>query len=65
MNKISVPIRFMGNNIIITRTSKGTADEVYCKGVDINEEILKSDFMELEPQKDLFYKADIKGKFKF
>ena len=65
MNKISVPIRFMGNNIIITRTSKGTADEVYCKGVDVIEEILQSDFMELEPQKDLFYKADIKGKFKF
>lgn len=65
MNKISVPIRFMGNNIIITRTSKGTADEVYCKGIDINEEILLSDFMKLEPQKDLFYKADIKGKFKF
>ena len=65
LNKISVPIRFMGSNIIITRTSKGTADEVYCKGIDITEEILKSDFMELEPQKDLFYKANIKEKFKF
>jgi hypothetical protein len=64
MNKISVPIRFMGNNIIITRTSKGTDDEVYCKNVDITDEILQSDFMELEPHKDIFYKANIKEKFK-
>jgi hypothetical protein len=64
MNKINVPIRFMVNNITITRTSRGTEDEVYCNGVDINEEILQSDFMELEPQKDLFYKANIKEKFK-
>jgi hypothetical protein len=54
----------MVNNITITRTSRGTEDEVYCNGVDINEEILQSDFMELEPQKDLFYKANIKEKFK-
>ena len=65
MNKISVPIRFMGNNIIITRTSKETADEVYCNGADVFEEILQSDFMQLITEKDLFYKADIKKKFKF
>jgi hypothetical protein len=64
LNKISVPIRFMGTNIIITRTSKGTADEVYCKDVDVCEEILQSDFMELEPQPDLFYKSNIKIQFK-
>jgi hypothetical protein len=64
LNKISVPIRFMGTNIIITRTSKGTADEVYCKGTTVYEEILQSDFMELEPQPNLFYKSDIKAQFK-
>ena len=64
LNKISVPIRFMGTNIIITRTSKGTADEVYCKGTTVYEEILQSDFMQLEPQPNLFYKSDIKSQFK-
>ena len=61
LNKVSVPIRFLGTNLTITRTSKGTPDELYCKGVDVKEEILQSDFMELTPNSDLRWKVDIKA----
>jgi len=64
LNKISVPIRFMGTNIIITRESKGTDDEVYCRQDVLTDEILQSDYMDLEPQKDIFYKENIKEAFK-
>ena len=60
LNKVSVPIRFLGTNLTITRTSKGTPDELYCKGVDVKEEILQSDFMKLEPNKELRWRGDIK-----
>lgn len=61
LNKVSVPIRFLGTNLTITRTSKGTPDELYCKGVDVKEEILQSDFMKLEPNKELNWRDDIKN----
>ena len=61
LNKVSVPIRFLGTNLIITRTSKGTADELYCKGVEVREEILQSDFMELTPNSELRWRDDIKN----
>ena len=60
LNKVSVPIRFLGTNLTITRTSKGTPDELYCKGVDVKEEILQSDFMKLEPNEELNWRDDIK-----
>jgi len=61
INKVSVPIRFLGTNLTITRTSKGSDDELYCKGVDVNEEILQSDFMELTPNSELRWRGDIKN----
>ena len=64
LNKISVPIRFLGTNLTITRTSKGTDDELYCKGVDIKEEVLLSDFMNLESSNKLHWRDDIKSIFK-
>jgi len=44
----------------ITRTSKGTPDELYCKGVDVKEEILKSDSMDMKPNTELHWRDDIK-----
>jgi hypothetical protein len=64
LNKISIPIRFMGSNIIITRTSKGTADEVYCKGDNIHEHVLQSDFMDLKPNTEVSWRTPIKDNFK-
>lgn len=64
LNKISIPIRFMGSNIIITRTSKGTDDEVYCKGDNVYEHILKSDFMELKPNTEVIWRTPFKNNFK-
>ena len=61
LNKVSVPIRFLGTNLTITRTSKGSDDELYCKGVDVKEEILQSDFMELTPNPELRWRRDIKS----
>ena len=61
INKVSVPIRFLGTNLTITRTSKGSDDELYCKGVDVKEEILQSDFMELTPNSELRWRDDIKN----
>ena len=60
LNKVSVPIRFLGTNLTITRTSKGTPDELYCKGVDVKEEILKSDSMDMKPNTELHWRDDIK-----
>jgi len=64
LNKVSIPIRFLGTNLTITRTSKGTPDELYCKGIDVKEEILQSDFMKLEPNKELSWRGDIKDLLK-
>ena len=64
INKVSVPIRFLGTNLTITRTSKGSDDELYCKGVDVKEEILQSDFMELTPNSELRWRDDIKNNLK-
>ena len=64
INKVSVPIRFLGTNLTITRTSKGSDDELYCKGVDVTEEILQSDFMELTPNSELRWRDDIKNNLK-
>ena len=64
LNKVSVPIRFLGTNLTITRTSKGSDDELYCKGVDVKEEILQSDFMELTPNSELRWRDDIKNNLK-
>ena len=61
LNKVSIPIRFMGTNLTITRTSKGSDDELYCKGVDVKAEILQSDFMELTPNSELRWRGDIKN----
>ena len=61
LNKVSVPIRFLGTNLTITRTSKGSDDELYCKGVDVKAEILQSDFMELTPNSELRWRGDIKN----
>ena len=61
ITKVSVPIRFLGTNLTITRTSKGSDDELYCKGVDVKEEILQSDFMELTPNSELRWRGDIKN----
>ena len=61
INKVSVPTRFLGTNLTITRTSKGSDDELYCKGVDVKEEILQSDFMELTPNSELRWRGDIKN----
>jgi hypothetical protein len=63
LNKISIPIRFMGSNIIITRTSKGTADEVYCKGDNVHEHILQSDFMDLNPNTEVSWRTPLKHNF--
>ena len=61
INKVSVPTRFLGTNLTITRTSKGSDDELYCKGVDVKEEIVQSDFMELTPNSELRWRGDIKN----
>jgi hypothetical protein len=63
LNKISIPIRFMGSNIIITRTSKGTTDEVYCKGDNVHEHILQSDFMDLNPNTEVSWRTPLKHNF--
>ena len=61
LNKVSIPIRFIGTNLTITRTSKGEDDEQYCRDMDPNGEILQSDFMELIPNSELHWKGDIKS----
>ena len=64
LNKVSIPVRFMDTNLRITRTSKGTPDEIYHKGDGMKEEILQSDFMKLNPSNELSFKDDIKKNFK-
>ena len=64
LNKVSIPIRFMDSQLTITRTSKGTSDEIYYKGGIPKEEILQSDFMQLNPNPQLSFKRNIKESFK-
>ena len=65
MNRISVDVRFIPNHITITRTSKGKGDEVYNHFVrEPKEEILKSDFMKLIPNKNIKWSSSLKGRFK-
>ena len=64
LNKISIPILFMDSQLTITRTSKGTPDEIYYKGDGMKAEILLSDFMQLNPNPDLSFKRNLKESFK-
>ena len=64
LNKVSIPLRFMNTALTITRTSKGTPDEIYYKGDGMKEEVLQSDFMKLNPNPQLSFKKDIKESFK-
>jgi hypothetical protein len=64
LNKVSIPVRFMNSQLTITRTSRGTSDEIYYKGDGMKEEILQSDFMKLNPNPALSFKKDIKSSFK-
>ena len=64
LNKVSIPVRFIGSDLTITRTSKGTPDEIYNKVQNANDEVLQSDFMELNPSPELSFKDDIKKNFK-
>ena len=64
LNKVSIPLRFMNTALTITRTSKGTPDEIYYKGDGMKEEVIQSDFMKLNPNPQLSFKKDIKESFK-
>ena len=59
LNKTKIPIRFMGTNLTITRTSKNSPDEIYCKGTEVVEEVLPANFMELQPNPNLQWKDKI------
>lgn len=61
MNKVSIPVRFIPNHIVITRKSKGKEDEVYngWVGDDLEELIVKSDFMELNPNNKFIWAKPI------
>lgn len=63
MNKVSVPIKFMKDGLIITRNWRGTPDETYCDTIDTNH-IISSDFMELVPNADVRWTKDIKKYFR-
>ena len=66
MNKVSVDVRFIPNHIVITRTSKGKEDEIYNGWVtELEEKIIKSDFMELIPNKSIKWSVPFKNKIKF
>ena len=62
LNKVSVPIKFMKDGLIITRNWRGTKDEKYCDDIDTNH-IISSDFMELIPNKDVRWIRDVKNSF--
>lgn len=66
MNKVSVDVRLIPNHIVITRTSKGKKDEVYNGWVsDLKENIIKSDFMDIVPNKNVKWSIPFKDSLKF
>jgi len=66
MNKVSVDVRLIPNHIVITRKSKGKNDEVYNEWVsDLKENIVKSDFMDIVPNKNIKWSIPFKDALKF
>ena len=66
MNKVCVDVRFIPNHIVITRTSKDKDDEIYNGWVtELKEQIVKSDFMDLVPNKSIKWSVPFKNKLKF
>lgn len=65
MNKVSVPIRFIPNHIVISRKSKGREDEIYngWVGADLKEQIIESDFMKLTPNNKFIWSKPISNIF--
>ena len=65
LNKVKMMIRFFKEKIVLTRYSKGKEEEVYNRQMGPVEEILPSDFMNLEPSKEHIWFDDKKSKLKF
>ena len=63
MNKVSIPIKFIGEYITITRTAKGGNDEIYNQSFLKTDEIIKSDFKELSPNPNVKWTVPIKKLF--
>jgi hypothetical protein len=65
LNQVDLNIRFFANKLIITRKSKGTADELYNRNTDIVEDIKPSNFMNPTPNKNMSWIIPIKDSLKF
>ena len=63
MNKVSIPIKFIDEYITITRTAKGGSDEIYNQSFLKTNEIIKSDFMDLNPNPNVNWTIPIKKLF--
>lgn len=65
MSRVNTDIRFFVNKLIITRFSKGVADEVYDKNNNVMERILPSNFIDSPPNDKINFTVPIKNNLKF
>jgi hypothetical protein len=65
LNQVNLNIRFFANKLIITRKSKGTADELYNRNTEIVEEIKPSNFMNPTPNTNMTWITPLKDSLKF
>jgi len=65
LNQVNVDIRFFVNKLMISRKSKGAADEFYNRNSHMTEEIKPSNFMNPTPNKSMSWTIPIKDSLKF
>jgi hypothetical protein len=65
MSRVNVNIKFFVNKLVITRYSKGTPNEIYDKRVGVHEEILPSNFIDVDSNKDIKWTVPIRDYLKF
>ena len=65
MSRVNTDIRFFVNKLIITRFSKGVADEVYDKNNNVMERILPSNFIYSPPNDKINFTVPITNNLKF
>ena len=65
ISKVNVDLRFFTNKFIITRQSKGTADEIYDKNLKINDEIISSTSLNATVNENIKWSLPVKENLKF
>ena len=64
LNKINISLKFMKEGMFITKNWEGGVDSKYCDDMDIDN-FINSDFMDINPNKEVKWISDIKNSLKF